>query len=384
MLEGSVDHKMAKRLPSTPPILPGFTYVRPLGAGGFADVFLYEQQMPRRQVAIKVLLRDLVDDQVARMFNAEADVMARLGSHPAIVTVYEANISADGRPYIAMEYCPVTIAHRYRAETMSVSEVLHIGVAMAGAVESAHRAGVLHRDIKPSNLMLTSFGAPALADFGIASSLSGSAGVMALSVPWSAPEVISDQSTGTVASEVWSLGATVYSLLAGHSPFEIPGSGRNGAEELSARILKARYTPLTRVDFPPDLQTVLAQGMHAQPGARQVSAEHFGEHLQRIEQQMGLPVTPMNVARGDSAFAAPEVNFSDADLRGGAVRSHVDVPSTRRPRTVPVPVRPDDIDEQAAPRAPRGVPLNVAIWSAAGFCTVIAALVVWIILRSGS
>ena len=88
---------MASRLPSAPPVIAGYTAIRPLGTGGFADVFLFEQNMPRRSVAVKVLLHDVVDNDVLRMFNAEADVMARLSSHPSILTVYDAGISADGR-----------------------------------------------------------------------------------------------------------------------------------------------------------------------------------------------------------------------------------------------------------------------------------------------
>ncbi len=162
---------MATRLPSAPPILPGLTYIRPLGSGGFADVFLYEQDMPRRDVAVKVLPSDVRDPELRRMFNAEADVLAHLSAHPSIVTVYQAGISADGRPYIVMEYCPGSLTQRYRIERMPVPEVLEIGVRMAGALESAHVAGLVHRDVKPSNILVTTFGAPVLADFGISSSL---------------------------------------------------------------------------------------------------------------------------------------------------------------------------------------------------------------------
>ena len=73
---------MTSRLPSTPPILPGLAYVRPLGSGGFADVFLYEQDMPRRNVAVKVMPSDVRDPDLRRMFNAEADVLAHLSAHP--------------------------------------------------------------------------------------------------------------------------------------------------------------------------------------------------------------------------------------------------------------------------------------------------------------
>ena len=98
--------------------------------------------MPRRAVAVKVLPADVRDPDLLRMFNAEADVLAHLSAHPAIVTVYQAGISADGRPYIVMEYCPGSLAQRYRIERMPVDEVIAIAVRMAGALESAHRAGL--------------------------------------------------------------------------------------------------------------------------------------------------------------------------------------------------------------------------------------------------
>src|SRR5690606_31697780 len=127
---------MASRMPSAPPVLSGFSYVRPLGTGGFADVFLFEQNMPRRSVAVKVLLREVVDDDVIRMFNSEADVMARLSAHPSILTVHAASISADGRPYLVMEYCPGSAASRYRQQRMPLTEALHLGVKIASALET--------------------------------------------------------------------------------------------------------------------------------------------------------------------------------------------------------------------------------------------------------
>ncbi|MDQ1597728.1 MAG: hypothetical protein QOI70_1152, partial [Microbacteriaceae bacterium] len=162
---------MARRLPSQPPVLPGFSTINILGSGGFADVFLYEQNMPRRQVAVKVLLSEVVDDHVRRMFQAEANLMAQLSSHPSILTVYQAGVSSDGRPYLVMELCSAALSERYRRERIPVAEVLRIAVKIGSAIETAHRAGVLHRDIKPSNILLTAYGHPVLADFGIASTV---------------------------------------------------------------------------------------------------------------------------------------------------------------------------------------------------------------------
>jgi serine/threonine protein kinase len=296
---------VTRRLPSTPPNLPGFAFVRVLGSGGFADVFLYEQNMPRRLVAVKVLLAELVNDQVRQMFQAEANLMAQLSSHPSILTVYQASVAADGRPYLVMEFCSSSLAQRYRAQTLPLSEALSVGVRIASAVETAHRQGVLHRDLKPSNILTTAYGHPVLADFGIAATLGQveRAGSVGLSVPWSAPEVLRDQVSGSVTSEVWSLGATVYSFVAGRSPFEIPG-GDNSSSALIARIGRAKVPPLGRADVPRSLEQVLIRAMHRRPERRQQSALEFARDLQAVEDELGLAQTPVEVAVDDWAITS--------------------------------------------------------------------------------
>ncbi|NTV40567.1 MAG: serine/threonine protein kinase, partial [Demequinaceae bacterium] len=194
---------MSRRTPSPPPVLPGYTFVRPLGSGGFADVFLYEQDMPRRVVAVKVLCDDAINPDVLRTFNSEADILARLSAHASIVTIFQASISADGRPYFVMDYCPDTMGSRVKKAPLTVIETLDVGVRMAAALETAHRSGVLHRDIKPSNILVTTLGTPVLADFGIAAGatlLEEKPDVVAMSIPWSAPEVISQQLSGSIPS----------------------------------------------------------------------------------------------------------------------------------------------------------------------------------------
>ncbi|MDR5701305.1 serine/threonine-protein kinase [Agromyces aerolatus] len=296
---------MTRRLPSNPPNLPGFAFVRVLGSGGFADVFLYEQNMPRRLVAVKVLLAEVVNDQVRQMFQAEANLMAQLSSHPSILTVYQASVAADGRPYLVMEFCSSSLAHRYRTQPLPLSEAVSIGVRIASAVETAHRQGVLHRDIKPSNILTTAYGHPVLADFGIAATLAQieHAGSVGMSIPWSAPEVLREQVSGSVASEVWSLGATVFSFLAGRSPFESP-EGDNSSSALVARIGRAKLPPLGRADVPPSLEQVLARGLQRRPESRQESALEFARDLQAVEDELGLAQTPVEVAVDDWAMTS--------------------------------------------------------------------------------
>lgn len=294
---------MARRLPSQPPTLPGFSYVHILGSGGFADVFLYEQNLPRRQVAVKVMLSEVVNDQVRQMFRAEANLMAQLSSHPAILTVYEASISADGRPYLVMELCSASLSERYRRERIPVAEVLRIAVKIGSAVETAHRAGVLHRDIKPSNILTTAYGHPVLSDFGIASTLAtvSEEDSVGLSVPWSAPEVLLDETPGTIASEVWSLAATVYSLLAGRSPFEEPG-GSNSSSDLIGRIARAKPQPIGRPDVPASLEQLLRRSMSRRPELRPASALELVRELQAIEAELGVSQTSIEVVMDDWAL----------------------------------------------------------------------------------
>lgn len=310
---------MPRRLPSRPPVLPGFSHVHVLGSGGFADVFLYEQNMPRRQVAVKVMLDEVVNDQVRQMFQAEANLMAQLSGHPSILTVFQASVSADGRPYLVMELCSASLSERYRRERIPVADVLRIGVKVGSALETAHRQGVLHRDVKPSNILMTAYGHPVLSDFGIAASLSESepTEVVGMSVPWSAPEVLLDETPGTIESEVWSLGATVYSLLAGRSPFEVLGGDRNGAADLVRRIDRAKLPPTGRTDVPASLERILAKSMSRRPDHRHASVLELLRELQQVESELGAGQTPIEVAVDDWALATV-TDLEDATRLRGA------------------------------------------------------------------
>jgi len=380
---------MTRRLPSRPPLLPGLDYVRPLGSGGFADVFLYQQDMPRRQVAVKVLPAGERDPDLLRMFNAEADVLAHLSAHPAIVTVYQAGISADGRPYIVMEYCPGSLAQRYRIERMPVDEVMAIAVRLAGALESAHRAGLIHRDIKPSNILITTFGSAVLADFGISSTLVRSDGdeVLAMSIPWSAPEVVAEQTGGTVSSEVWSLGATVYSLLAGHSPFERRERGQNTRDLMRRRIARATFVPIARDDVPDALQQVLATAMARDPERRYRTAAEFGEAVREVQRAEQLAATPLEVPAAEWMPAAATVDFADTTARG-PVRSRVAHEGRRASagREGPTDATRLRRDEDESVTTPPGSARRVWPWVlavVAGVVAVAAVALIVVVLGSG-
>ncbi|GIG39916.1 serine/threonine-protein kinase [Cellulomonas phragmiteti] len=351
----------ARREASAPPDLPGYEYVRVLGLGGFADVFLYRQHLPRRDVAVKVLLAGSLDDDVRERFQTEANLMAQLSHHPSIVTIHHAAIAADGRPFLVMEYCSrAGLAERYRAERIPVPEVLRIGVRLASAVETAHRAGILHRDIKPANVLTTDFGWPALTDFGIAATTGPAVQTMGMSIPWSPPELLAEHPTGDERSDVYALAATVYSLLAGRTPFELPG-GNNSAQQLVARIERSPLPPVGREDVPPQLQAVLDRAMAKHPSRRYASAMAVARALQEVEAALRLPVTPLDLP--DEPPTPPGDARPDDDptrLRGIALpapgRGGDDEDATRA-RSVVVG-RPTLVPPAAPPPAPApvGVP----------------------------
>ena len=295
--------------------------MRVLGLGGFSDVFLYEQELPRRQVAVKVLSAQLTD-AVRTAFVREANLMAALSTHPYIVTIYQAGIAGDGRPYLVMEYCSrPSLAERYKRQPLSVADALRTGVRVAGAVATLHSAGILHRDIKPANVLTNDYGWPALTDFGIATAFeqgglgagapgaSFAAGVDAtgggtdsgtigLSVPWSPPEMFVDEPDPDARSDVFSLAATLHTVLAGRTPFEVPG-GPNGQLDLIGRIERGAVTPMTRDDLPVSLQAALARGMAPRREDRWPSALEFARALQRIELELGYAPTGIEVPTGE-------------------------------------------------------------------------------------
>jgi serine/threonine protein kinase len=376
-------------------VLPGFSYVHVLGSGGFADVFLYEQNMPRRQVAVKVMLSEVVNDQVRQMFQAEANLMAQLSAHPSILTVYQASVSSDGRPYLVMELCSASLSERYRREPIPVPEVLRIAIKIGSAVETAHRAGVLHRDIKPSNILQTAYGHPVLSDFGIASTLGAQndENSVGLSIPWSAPEVLLDETPGSIASEVWSLAATAYSLLAGRSPFEVPG-GANTSSDLMGRIARAKPQPIGRPDVPASLENVLRSAMSRRPEQRPASALELVRELQLVEAELGLPQTAAEIAMDDWALGTVADQEERTRLRPVSTGSSPTKAGRRRRRPVGDGYAPvGTVRDRSGPDAPfsHSTPKDVnpgarrfawVLAGAAALVTVFGIIAIAVLLRT--
>ena len=330
------------------PRIPGLTYIQHIGQGGFADVFLYEQEWPRQRVAVKVVRPDVpLTEREKSMFTVEANAMARLSDHPYIVSVVTAGTTSEqegSRPYLVMRYCPPPdLGQRVQVQPMSVVEAVATGIKLASAIETAHRSGILHRDIKPSNVLVTTYSEPALTDFGIAGTMheTDADTDVRISYPWSPPELLDGRSNGSVASDVYSLGATIWNLLVGRSPFSIP-SGDNSSRALTARILHSSPPRTRRPDVPPALDLLLQQCLAKDPRHRPSSALELARGLQRIESQAGFPRTMISVeadlpaVQDVSAHATEDATVLKpvTVISGSSPRVAVETPSvpTQEPR----------------------------------------------------
>ncbi len=280
------------------PHLEGAEFIRFLGAGGFADVFLYRQDMPRREVAVKVI-RSGASAAQKQKFQAESDLMAKFGAHPAVLSLYAAGRLRDGRAYLTMEYCPPPhLGKRFSTTSpMRVEQALEITIKIAGAVETIHRAGYLHRDIKPANILLTAFGHPVLTDFGIAISQDTPADRVdsAFSPYWAPPEQQLNRPL-TPASDVYSLAATTYTMLAGRPPHvDMTPGAHNDPASILKRLHHGSIAPIGRNDVPAALERVLFTAMSKRPADRFASAMAFARALRQIQSSLGLPLTNIDV-----------------------------------------------------------------------------------------
>jgi predicted ATPase len=274
----------------------GFTEAREAGRGGFGVVYRCEQAELGRTVAVKVLSAIPDGDNYER-FRREEFVMGRLSGHPNIATILQIGSLAGGRPYIVMPFFPGESLHA-RVRRVGPCEwawAVRIGIKLAGALETAHRAGVLHRDVKPANVLLTEYADPQLTDFGIArmaGEFETGTGLVAGSVAFTAPEVLGGAAPSVVA-DVYSLGATLFNLVAGHSAYE-----RKPGEELVAQFLRITsqdIPDLRSQGVPGELADIIEGAMARDPTARPATAAALGEQLCELQRRHGISPDEMAI-----------------------------------------------------------------------------------------
>ncbi len=274
------------------PAIANYDDIVEIGRGSSSVVYQARQRSFDRPVAIKVLPASQAPGG-RRRFKDECEAVGRLSGHPGIVTVYDAGAADDGTCYLVMELLTGGSLAELLAgkERLDVPDVLRIGVALAGALESAHRVGVVHGDVKPENVLLSRFGDPKLADFGL----------VGMTLAHAAPERLTGADL-TPATDVYALASTLHTLLAGHPPFVDAVEPSMAA--LAVRITTDPPEDLRSLDVPESLCLVLEQGMAKDPALRQATAEQLGRQLQAVQARLGLPISVM-VVENDGLPVAP-------------------------------------------------------------------------------
>ncbi len=266
------------------PRFPGFTDVTEIGIGSLATVYRAREAGTSRLVALKRLNVHDATPRAIESFERESLALGAVSSHPNIVTLYRSFRSADGRPVLVLELCAGAIGDRLRdGAGLPVPEVVGFGIKIAGALETAHRAGILHRDVKPQNILITDFGEPALADFGVAmlqSATQTTAGLFDFTTLHAAPELLEGGPT-SAATDVYELASSLYQLIAGRPAFRA-FDGESPASVI-LRILRDPVRSLVDAQVPAQLSDLLVQAMSKDLDSRPQTAEEFAAGLATVE-----------------------------------------------------------------------------------------------------
>lgn len=255
---------------------------REVGAGGMATVYLAHDVRHDRRVALKILRPELAAVIGAERFLVEIKLTANL-QHPHILPLFDSG-EADGFLYYVMPFIEgESLRDRLRREKqLPVDEAVRIATEVAGALDYAHRHGVVHRDIKPENILLHD-GQALVADFGIALAASKAGGtrmtetVMSLGTPhYMSPEQAMGEREITARSDVYALGAVLYEMLSGEPPFT--GST---AQAVVARVVTESPRPLRsqRHTIPPHVEAAVLTALEKLPADRFASAADFADAL---------------------------------------------------------------------------------------------------------
>jgi serine/threonine-protein kinase len=253
-----------------------------IGEGGMATVYLAEDLKHHRPVALKVLKPELAAVVGADRFLTEIETTAGL-QHPHILPLHDSG-EADHFLYYVMPYVEgESLRDRLdRERQLPVDEAVGIAVSLAGALEHAHRKGIVHRDIKPANILMQD-GQPIIADFGIALAVGSAGGArltetgLSVGTPYymSPEQATGDQQIGA-RSDIYALACVLYEMLTGEPPF-----GGSTAQAVLGRILSGDSTPVTQVrpSIPAHVDGALRKGLEKIPADRFASAEEFGKAL---------------------------------------------------------------------------------------------------------
>jgi tetratricopeptide (TPR) repeat protein/predicted Ser/Thr protein kinase len=279
------------------PVVPGYEIIAELGRGGMGVVYLARQCSLKREVALKMILAGPHASPTARArFRTEAEAAARL-QHPNIVQVYEVGEHA-GRHFLSLEYVGGgSLAQKIAGTAQPEREAALLAETLARAVHYTHQRGILHRDLKPNNVLLTADGTPKITDFGLAKLVDQEGGSTPSEALIGTPNYMSpEQAAGHsknigASADVYSLGAILYELLIGRTPF-------NGTSVLNTLEKVRNEDPLpprrSHSSVSRDLETICLKCLEKEPGNRYPSAEALADDLRRFLD--GEPIQARSVA----------------------------------------------------------------------------------------
>jgi serine/threonine protein kinase/TolA-binding protein len=265
-----------------------YRVVRELGRGGMSRVFLAERADGEfeQQVALKLLRPGLDSEIDLNRFKVERQILASL-NHPNIARLLDGGVTPDGVPFLLMELVDGEPIDQYcDSRRYDVRQRLSLFLEMAAAVQFAHRSLVVHRDLKPSNIFVTKEGSVKLLDFGLAKLLepgdaSGAVRASASTHRWMTPEYAApEQILGrpvTTSTDVYQLGAVLYRLLLGRTPF---AHHAGNVHELEKAILEEDL-PSSTGELRGDLDAILRKALAKEPNGRYVSVQALADDVQR-------------------------------------------------------------------------------------------------------
>jgi serine/threonine-protein kinase len=270
-----------------------YRLLQPIGEGGMSSVWLAERNdaVLKRKVALK-LPHWWALSKLTERASQERDILASL-EHPNIARLYDAGITSDGRPYLALEYIEGQPIDLYcRDHAMDLRARVQLIAQIARAVAYAHSRLIVHRDLKPSNILIDAQGQAHLLDFGIAKLIEEGGvatkaltqmGTLLLTPAYASPEQILGQSV-TTESDVYSLGLVAYELLTGFRPYTFKNAAITGWEILSVEIHKPSDVADRDVDaraLRGDLDTIILKALKKEASERYMSAAAFADDLER-------------------------------------------------------------------------------------------------------
>lgn len=282
---------------------------RLIGTGGMSAVFEAVHSATGARTAVKVIRVGLATARQRVRLQLESELLERL-NHPGIARLYDAgqaqvqyaDASSAPRMYIAMELVDGVSINRYCSNAaLMMADRVKLVAAVARAVQHAHESGVIHRDLKPANILVTREGMPKVVDFGIAR-LVGSerhmtlTGVVMGTPSYMSPEQMSGKHdiVGT-RSDVYSLGAVLYELLAGKPPIEVPSSLTPSAAFAMLNAEPARMMSV-RADVPRDLDAIVHKALDRKPDKRYATAREFADDLERWLNKLPVEARPPGAA----------------------------------------------------------------------------------------